>query len=87
FSGGLLPRSTTEALAGISIATTATGSTFTNAYGQTCVVVIGGMIAQCPNGRVVNPFIANVFRPSGPNYFLAAALSGGAVTKAVLDSQ
>lgn len=87
FSGGLLPRSTTEALAGISIASTAPGSTFTNPYGQTCAVVIPGMIAQCPGGRVINPFIANVFRPSGPNYFLAAALSGGSVTKAVLDSQ
>ncbi|HXF42443.1 MAG TPA: TonB-dependent receptor [Pyrinomonadaceae bacterium] len=87
FSGGLLPRSTTEALAGISIASSSPGSSFTNPYGQTCVVVIPGMIAQCPQGRVVNPFIANVFRPSGPNYFLAAALSGGSVTKAVLDSQ
>jgi hypothetical protein len=87
FSGGLLPRSTTEALAGISIAATAPGSIFTNAYGVTCGVVIPGMIAQCPTGRVVNPFIANVFRPSGPNYFLAAALSGGGVSKAVLDSQ
>jgi hypothetical protein len=45
------------------------------------------MIAQCPGGRVVNPFIANVFRPNAPNYFLAQALSGGAVTKAVLDTQ
>lgn len=87
FSGGILPRSTTEALAGISIPATAPGSTFTNAYGQTCAVVIGGMIAQCAGGRVVNPFIANVFRPSGPNYFLATALSGGVVSKAVLDSQ
>lgn len=87
FSGGLLPRSTTEALAAISIASTAPGTTFTNAYGQTCGVVIPGMIAQCPTGRVVNPFIANVFRPNAPNYFLAQALSGGTVTKAVLDSQ
>jgi hypothetical protein len=45
------------------------------------------MIAQCPNGRVVTPAIANFFRPNAPNYFLAQALSGGAVTKAVLDSQ
>lgn len=87
FSGGLLPRSTTEALAGVSIPALAPGSPFTNAYGQNCAVVIGGMIAQCAGGRVVNPFIANVFRPSGPNYFLATALSGGLVSKPVLDSQ
>jgi hypothetical protein len=35
----------------------------------------------------VTPAIANFFRPNAPNYFLAQALSGGAVTKAVLDSQ
>ena len=45
------------------------------------------MVAQCPGGRVVAPAIANFFRPNAPNYFLASALSGGAVTKAVLDSQ
>jgi hypothetical protein len=45
------------------------------------------MVAQCPTGRVVTPAIANFFRPNAPNYFLAQALSGGAVTKAVLDSQ
>jgi hypothetical protein len=73
--------------AGISIPTTAPGSSFTNAYGNTCVVVIPGMIAQCPSGRVIVPAVANFFRPNAPNYFLATALSGGAVTKAVLDSQ
>ncbi|GIU82723.1 MAG: hypothetical protein KatS3mg006_1787 [Pyrinomonadaceae bacterium] len=81
------PNSTTEAIAGISIPTSAPGSSFTNAYGVTCVVVIPGMIAQCPSGRVIVPAIANFFRPNAPNYFLAQALSGGAVTKAVLDSQ
>jgi len=30
---------------------------------------------------------ANFFRPNAPNYFLATAVSGGLVTKAVLDSQ
>ena len=34
----------------------------------------------------VAPAIANFFRPNAPNYFLASALSGGAVTKAVLDA-
>ncbi|NJM52359.1 MAG: TonB-dependent receptor [Blastocatellia bacterium] len=81
------PLSTTEAVGLISIASTAPGSAFTNAFGVTCAVVIPGMIAQCPNGRVISPAIANFFRPNAPNYFLAQALSGGGVTKAVLDSQ
>jgi hypothetical protein len=92
---GRLPISTTEAVAGISIpsgtstqgTTVVPGTLFTNPYGVTCGVVIPGMVAQCPNGRVVTPAIANFFRPNAPNYFLAQALSGGAVTKAVLDSQ
>jgi hypothetical protein len=48
---------------------------------------IPGMVLQGIGGAaVVNPFVANVFRPNGPNYFLATALSGGAVSKAVLDA-
>lgn len=82
FFGGALPTSTTQAVA-FSIATTAPGT----ATGVGCVVVIPGMVAACPGGRVVAPAIANFFRPNAPNYFLAQALSGGAVTKAVLDSQ
>lgn len=34
----------------------------------------------------VNPIAANFFRPLGPNYFFAAAISGGAVSKAVYDA-
>lgn len=82
FFGGALPASTQQAIA-FSIATTAPGT----ATGVGCAVVIPGMVAQCPTGRVVAPAIANFFRPNAPNYFLARALSGGAVTKAVLDSQ
>ncbi|HEX8638706.1 MAG TPA: TonB-dependent receptor, partial [Pyrinomonadaceae bacterium] len=82
-----LPGSQQEAVAGITIASTAPGSAFTNAFGITCGVVIPGMIAQCPNGRVVTPAIANFFRPNAPNYFLAQSLSGGAITKPLLDSQ
>ncbi|HWN08700.1 MAG TPA: TonB-dependent receptor [Pyrinomonadaceae bacterium] len=82
FFGGALPGNTTAAVA-FSIPTTAPGS----AAGVGCAVVIPGMVAQCPGGRVVAPAIANFFRPNAPNYFLAQALSGGAVTKAVLDSQ
>src|SRR5205085_11205305 len=36
--------------------------------------------------RIVNPGVANFFRPNAPNYFLAQALSGGLVTPAVLNS-
>ncbi|HKY45499.1 MAG TPA: hypothetical protein VJM50_20575, partial [Pyrinomonadaceae bacterium] len=35
--------------------------------------------------RIVNAAVANFFRPSAPNYFLAQALSGGLVTPAVLN--
>ena len=82
FFGGALPTSTQQAIA-FSIATTAPGTP----TGVGCAVVIPGMVAQCPTGRVVAPAIANFFRPNAPNYFLAAALSGGSVSKAVLDSQ
>ncbi|HEY8559017.1 MAG TPA: TonB-dependent receptor [Pyrinomonadaceae bacterium] len=97
-----LPNSPTEAVAGISIPSgigtavingTPTqvpitpGTAFVNAFNNPCVVVIPGMVAQCGGGRVVTPAIANFFRPNAPNYFLAQALSGGAVTKTVLDSQ
>jgi hypothetical protein len=82
FFGGALPTTTQQAIA-FSIATTAPGT----ATGVGCVVVIPGMVAQCPTGRVIAPAIANFFRPNAPNYFLAQALSGGAVTKGVLDSQ
>jgi len=82
FFGGALPTSTQQAVA-FSIAATAPGTS----TGVGCTVVIPGMVAQCPGGRVVAPAIANFFRPNAPNYFLAAALSGGLVSKALLDSQ
>ncbi|MGI8811190.1 MAG: TonB-dependent receptor domain-containing protein [Pyrinomonadaceae bacterium] len=57
--------------------------------GHTFVNVIAGIISvdTTTGQRVIAPAIANFFRPNAPNYFLAQALSGGAVTKAVLDSQ
>lgn len=60
--------------------------------GQVWAIIIPGMVAAPltptgPGPRVVAPAIANFFRPNAPNYFLAASLSGGAVSKAVLDSQ
>lgn len=53
------------------------------------VNVIPGIISvNMTNGqRVIAPAVANFFRPNGPNYFLAQALSGGAVTPAVLNAQ
>jgi hypothetical protein len=79
---------TTLVAAGITIPSNlAPGTPFTNAFGVTCGVVIPGIIAQCPTGRVIQPAVANFFRPSAPNYFLAQSLTGGAVTPAVLNSQ
>jgi hypothetical protein len=57
--------------------------------GQPFAIIVPGMItAPITNlgRRVVNAGIANFFRPSAPNYFLAQALSGGLVTPAVLNS-
>ena len=56
--------------------------------GQTFAVIVPGMIAAPITNlgsRIVNAGIANFFRPSAPNYFLAQALSGGLVTPAVLN--
>ncbi|MFV0389739.1 MAG: carboxypeptidase regulatory-like domain-containing protein [Pyrinomonadaceae bacterium] len=51
-------------------------------------VVIPGMVAVNNSTGLgfVAPAVANFFRPSAPNYFLAAALSGGLVNKATLDA-
>ena len=66
------------------------GAAFANPLlpGDTLVNIVPGMIVLSPTrGRIVSPAIANFFRPSAPNYFLAQAASGGLVTKAVLDAQ
>lgn len=67
---------------------TPTGATaFPNA-GQTFAIIVPGMItAPLTNlgSRIVNAAVANFFRPSAPNYFLAQALSGGLVTPTVLN--
>lgn len=83
FTGGAAPANSTQALAfSINPLLPACASA-----ASTNCARIPGMVAQGPTGAVVvNPFVANVFRPNGPNYFLARALSGGAVTKAVLDA-
>jgi Carboxypeptidase regulatory-like domain len=76
--------------AGVTCFTLATPSgapAYPNA-GQVFAALVPGMVAAPLTNlgnRVVAPAIANFFRPSAPNYFLAQALSGGAVTKTVLD--
>jgi hypothetical protein len=68
--------------------TTPTGAPAYATAGQTFAIIIPGMItAPLSNlgSRIVNAGIANFFRPSAPNYFLAQALSGGLVTPAVLN--
>jgi hypothetical protein len=69
------------------LATPAGATAFPNA-GQTFAIIVPGMItAPLTNlgSRIVNAAIANFFRPSAPNYFLAQALSGGLVSPAVLN--
>lgn len=52
-------------------------------------VVIPGLIAvnNTTGQRIVSPIAADYFRIAGPNYFFVAAVTGGAVTKAVFDAQ
>jgi hypothetical protein len=67
---------------------------FTNAAGRQFLILVPGMIAAFAPGnapdlnlKVVNPIMANYFRTLGPNYFFIASASGGAVSKALFDSQ
>ncbi len=67
---------------------------FTNAAGRQFLIIIPGMIGALVTGgvpdlnnKVVNPIMANYFRTLGPNYFFIRSASGGAVTKAIFDSQ
>jgi hypothetical protein len=71
---GTLPTNTTAVA-------TVSPSTCSNIVAQP----IPGILAVTTRGAVISPAVANFFRPSGPNYFLAQALSGGAVTPAVLN--
>src|SRR4029450_7540344 len=68
---------------------TPTGATLYPNQGQIFAALIPGMVAAPLanlGNRIVAPAIANFFRPNAPNYFLAQALSNGAVTPAVLNS-
>src|SRR5204863_2105206 len=71
---GTLPTSTTAAL-------TVNPSACSNIVAQP----IPGLISVTTRGGVIAPAAANFFRPSAPNYFLVQALTGGAVTPAVLN--
>ena len=67
---------------------TPTGTPAFPTAGTTFAVIIPGMVAAPITNlgsRIVNAGVANFFRPSAPNYFLAQALSGGLVTPAVLN--
>ncbi len=72
---GALPTNTTAVL-------TLNPATCTNVV----AAPIPGLVAVTTRGTVVQPFVANLFRPSGPNYFFTQAVTGGAVTPAVLNS-
>ena len=52
-------------------------------------VVIPGLISinNTTGERFVSPIAANFFRPLAPNYFFAASVTGGLVTKSVFDAQ
>jgi hypothetical protein len=68
--------------------TTPAGAPAYPTAGTTFALIVPGMItAPLTNlgSRVVNSAVANFFRPSAPNYFLAQALSGGLVSPAVLN--
>ena len=69
------------------LATPAGATPYPNA-GQPFAIIVPGMIAAPLtnlSSRIVNAAIANFFRPSAPNYFLAQALSGGLVSPSVLN--
>ncbi len=77
---GSLPTNTQAVSTVNPAACTAPGGVFVN--------VIPGIISiNTTTGEgVISPAVANFFRPNAPNYFLAQALSGGAVTPAVLNA-
>jgi Carboxypeptidase regulatory-like domain/TonB dependent receptor len=71
---GTLPTNTTAVL-------TLSPSTCSNIVAQP----IPGLVAVTTRGTVVQPFAANLFRPSGPNYFFISSITGGAVSPATFN--
>ncbi|MFL6207795.1 MAG: TonB-dependent receptor domain-containing protein [Pyrinomonadaceae bacterium] len=68
------PTSTTEVL-------TVSPSACANIVAQP----IPGLLSVTTRGAVVQPFAANLFRRSGPNYFFVQSVTNGAVTPAVFN--
>lgn len=52
-------------------------------------VIFPGLIAvnNTTGERFVSPVAANYFRPLSPNYFFVASVTGGAITKAMFDTE
>jgi hypothetical protein len=81
-TGGVPPANSTQALAfSFPVAPACATPVSTN-----CFRIPGIVYVSAAGKVVVQPAVANFFRPSGPNYFLASALTGGLVSKAVLDA-
>ena len=61
---------------------------FSNLSATWAALIPGLVAAPVANlgSRVVSPIAANFFRPLAPNYFFVASVTGGAVTKSILDS-
>ena len=76
---GIMPISTAQAVSVDPSACSAPGGVFEN--------LLPGIISlNTTTGEgVISPAVANFFRPNAPNYFLANALSGGAVTPDILN--
>ena len=73
---GTLPTNTTAVL-------TVSPSACSNIVAQ---LIPGLIVVNTTRGGVIAPAAANFFRPNAPNYFLVQALTGGAVTPAVLNA-
>ena len=72
-----------------SLTSAAFGVSLPAASNANYTVVIPGLIAvnNATGQRIVSPIAADYFRRLGPNYFFVASVTGGAVTKAIFDSQ
>ena len=79
---GVLPANSTQALA----VPIPLGPVCATPASVGCARIPGIVFVNAAGQVVVQPAVANFFRPNAPNYFLAQALTGGAVTPAVLNA-
>lgn len=79
---GVPPANSTQALA----FTIPAGPACATPASTSCARIPGMVFVNAAGQVVIAPAVANFFRPSGPNYFLAQALSGGLVTPAALNA-